>query len=242
MPIALTVAQLRVALQLPERPYEDPYIFDGTNYWDFSHREVSTLLGISGTVSGTPKIFQQGVDFNITAGVIDWRSPGPGSAKPDLFTRFQVDYTYSKLSGDTASSAVQTAQMVVAQALGPAYPYGSTTTAGVAFNDLATIGATVVAAREACQSLAATEIDQAQKGRRGAILLDDSKKTTDWLTMASSFNASYKRYLTMIRPGGMVRSFMAISSVPSSTIFGLLGEQIFDAVDIIDIGSILACQ
>lgn len=219
--VSLTTTQLRNILQLPERPFEDPYSFDGTNFYDLSQREAVTMLSVSGTASGVPYNFQLGIDYALTAGCIDWTVGGLDTGKnPDVNTLFVVDYTYSRLGGYAASTCVLNAQMIVAQDLGSAYPYGGSTTAGIGFNALATYGASLVAARDACKTLQASDIDLSQKARRGAVLIDDSKKTADWEAMAKDWDTHYKRYLTMIRPGGMVRSFQVINRNIYDLLFG----------------------
>lgn len=224
--ITLSVTQLRNLLQLPERPYEDVYYFDGTSYWDLSQREPCTIFGVSGTVSTSAYIFRQNIDYQLTAGSIDWTIPGAN--KPDFGTPFTVDYTYSRLGSATASTCVANGSMIATMDLGMKFPYGGSTTAGIAYSDLASFVAGWVAAREACISLSTTEIDLAQKSRRGSILLDDSKKTSDWLADADVWDKRYKKYLTMARPQGMVRGLRRISSQPDHLVFGLIGIEVFD--------------
>ena len=224
--ISLTVTQLRNLLQLPERPYEDVYYFDGTSYWDLSQREPCTIFSVSGTASASPYLFVAGTDWQLTAGSIDWTLPG--AKKPDFGTPFTVDYTYSRLGGATASTAVANATIIATQDLGASFPYGGTSTAGIPYNNLATFIASWVAAREACVSLSSTEIDLAQKSRRGSILLDDSKKTTDWLAEADKWGERYKKYLTLARPKGMVRGFQRVSMDPARLVFGCIGIDVFD--------------
>ena len=103
MSIALTVTNLRNLLQLPERPYQDPYAFDGTAYFDLSQREPCTIFGVSGTVSSSAYNFRAGIDWQLTAGSIDWTLPGAN--KPDFGTLFTATYTYSRLGGAAASTA-----------------------------------------------------------------------------------------------------------------------------------------
>jgi len=226
MAISLSITQLRNLLQLPERPFEDVFYYDGTSYYDLSHREPCTMFNASGTVASGPFLFRLGTDFQLTAGAIDWTLPG--GTKPDLLTKLTVDYTYSKLGNNTASTCVNNAQIITTMDLGSSFPYGSASPQGIAYNDLATFGASFVASREACVSLASTEIDLAEKGRRGSVLLDDSKKTEDWDAQAKDWDARYKQYLTMIRPGGMVRSFQ-LAGVARG-IFGLLDRSQFEGL------------
>lgn len=224
--ITLSVAQLRNLLQLPERPYVDSYNFDGTPYWDLSLREPCTIFSVSGTASGSAYIFRPNIDYQLTAGSIDFTLPN--NVKPDFATPFVTEYTYSRLGAATASTAVLNATMMVAQDLGSVYPYGSSTSAGISTDQLATMIAGFKAAAEVCPSLATTEIDIAQKSRRGAILLDDSKKTTDWLEAEKTWAAKYKKYLVMVRPKGMIRFFSAINRAPDKMIFGEIEQLVFD--------------
>ena len=230
--INLTTVQLRAILQLPERPFEDIFPYDGTPYEPLSHIEPCTVLQCSGTVASAGNLFVLGTDFRLTANCVDWTIPG--GVKPDLNTPIYFDYTYSRLGGDAASTCVQNAQMIVAQDLGPAYPYGASSTSGVPFDMLATYGASLVAAREACWTLAATEIDLASKSRRGAVLLDDSKKTADWQASAMDWDKRYKRYLTMIRPSGMVRGLRIVGPNAERLIFGAIEREVFDELFIND--------
>lgn len=224
--VNLTVTQLRNLLQLPERPFEDVYAFDGTSYFDLSHREPCTMLLASGTVSGQAFNFVQGTDYQLTAGCIDWTLPG--AHKPDFNTPFTIDYTYSRLGGAAASTSVANAQMIVAQDLGPAYPYGASTTSSISYDQLATYGASLVAARDACYTLADSDIDLSQKARRGSIVLDDSKKTNDWTAAGDKWQSRYRRYLTMIRPGGTPTVFSLIRPTADNLIFGTIEREVFD--------------
>lgn len=221
--VNLTVTQLRNVLQLPERPFEDVNNYDGTKYYDLTHREPCTILLASGTASATSRLFVLNTDFQITAGCIDW---SPAGVKPDLFSAFYVDYTYSRLGGDTASTCVANAKMVVQNDLGSTYPYGSTSVAGISYDTLATYAASLVAAREACLALATTEIDLASKTRRGSVLVDDTKKSEDWEAAADRFQARYKRYLTAAR--GMIRYFGTSGPTPDRLLFGAVEAEVFD--------------
>jgi hypothetical protein len=120
--------------------------------------------------------------------------------------------------------------IIVTQDLGSSFPYGASTTAGIPFNNLAIYGASLIAASEACFSLATSDIDQAQKSRRGAVLVDDTKKSDNWSTEAANWSARYKKYLTMIRPGGMVRAFSIINRSYYSLLFGYPEAFAFDGV------------
>lgn len=226
MGVQLTVTQLRNVMQLPERPFEDVYQFDGTSYFDLSHREACTMFGVTGTASGSAYTFQPNIDYQLTAGCIDWTLPG--AKKPDFLTAFTIDYTYSRLGGIAASTCVANAQMIVQQDLGSAYPYGGSTTSGISFDQLATYGASLVASREACYTLSDSDIDLSQKARRGSVVLDDSKKTTDWQAVGDNWNARYKRYLTMIRPNGQIRAFSLIRPNDSAFLFGNIERVVFD--------------
>jgi hypothetical protein len=216
MSVQLTTDQLRKIMQLPERPFEDRYAFDGTTYYDLSQREPCTMFSVSGTASGMGRLFQIGTDFQLTAGCIDWSLPG--ATKPDVNTLFIVDYTYSRLGGDAASTAAANASYIVAQDLGPSFPYGASTTSGSPFNSIALYGTALIAARQACLTLSTSDI----------VLVDDSKKTSDWIDMAKIWGDEYKKYLTMIRPGGMVRSFNVVNRNIYQLLFGEAEARAFD--------------
>lgn len=224
--INLSVTQLRNLIQMPERPFEDTYAFDGTSYFDLSQREACTMLGVSGTSGGVPRNFILGTDYQLTAGCIDWTVVG--AHKPDVNTQFIVDYTYSRLGGVAASTAVSNAQIIVAQDLGSSYPYGTSSVAGISTDLLATYAASLVAARDACKTLQGSDIDLSQKARRGAVLVDDSKKTADWAVMASDWDRQYKRYLTMVRPGGKPSAFLVVSKNVCQLLFGEAEARAFD--------------
>lgn len=230
MAITLTTDQIRKVLQLPERPYEDPLNYDGTTYYDVTHREICSILSLMGTVSGSAFEFTQDTDYSIVAGVVAWNKPS--GQKPDMFSKFLLDYTYSILSNDTASNAVSTAQMMVARALGSTFPYGQLTEEGIAWNDLATLGAGIFAAKECCVALQGSDIAIAQKGRRGGVLIDDSKKTADWQALAKDFELKYKQYLVSIRPRGMVRAYVASGRNIDRSVFGWVGDSIFEGLGI----------
>ena len=230
--ITVTDDQLRSILQLPARPYSDTFAYDGSPYFDLQRREIVNLLGVSGTVASASTAFRLGVDFQLTAGSIDWTLAG---RKPDFGTAFTVEYSYSRLGAAAASTATFFAPMIVTQDLGPAFPYGQNTTSGIPFNNLALMGQMYVAAREACNSLANAEIDIAEKYRRGSVLVDDTKKSADWITTAGEWDTKYKRYLTLIRPGGQVRGFSAINANAMELVFSadfgnfrLVGDQVYD--------------
>lgn len=227
--VTLTTVQLRQIMQLPERPFEDVYPFDGTSYFDLSQKEPCTMLQVSGTASGVPAQFRQNIDYQLTAGCIDWTVIG--GKKPDLNTPFIVDYTWSKLGGDAASMSCANANMILAQDLGPTYPYGASTSAGNLYDRVALYGAMLIGAREAAQTLAVADIDLSQKARRGAVLVDDSKKTDDWADVAKKFDQQYKRYLSMINPAGMRRIFTVIQKNSNDMVLGRIGQIAFDGYD-----------
>lgn len=206
----VTETDLRAVLQLPNRPYSDPFIYEGssTPYYDLSRREATSLLSVSGTVSSTPHMFVNNTDFSLHDGVIDWTLPG---IKPDLGTVFTIEYTYSRLASGGVSTSVFLASNIVTAELGPSYPWGQVGTTsvdnGFNYNDLARMMQIFVAAREACYTLAAAEIDLAAKYRRGSVLVDDTKKTDDWRAAANEWNAKYEKYLNLVRPKGQLHHF-----------------------------------
>lgn len=212
----LTTDMVRAVLQLPLRPYSDPRVYDSTKYYDLTAREIVSVIQASGTAAGGAHIFQTPNDFLLTNGCIDW---SPAGVKPDLGTQFVVDYWYSPLSSATAAQAVSTAQSMVTQELGSAYPYASTSAEGVSTDALATIGQLYFACREACTSLAVSDIVNASKYRRGSVLIDDTHKTTDWQDMADKFGSKYKEFLRRIRPAGMVRAFAVTKRDVYSLVF-----------------------
>lgn len=225
--ITLTTDQLRAVLQLPERPYADDRFYDGSSYYELERFEVARILNVSGTASGASYYFRPGVDYNLNYDSIDFT----GSAvPPDINTLFTTQYTYSRLGSSSASTACVNAIMIATQDLGYQYPYASTTSAGISTDQLATFIASFRAAAEACKTLSASEIEVAQKLRRGSVLFDDSKKTSDWLDQASKWEAEYKKYLTMVRPSGMVRGFSLIRPVPENLVMGNVGRAVFDGL------------
>ena len=217
MSISLSPALVYVALQLPQRPTHDDRLYDGSPYYDLSSFEVSTVIGCSGTASGIPHTFVDLVDYEIQASVLQFI---PGGTAPDYGTIFGVDYLYARAASSTVALAVSNAIMMVSQDLGSSFPYGGSTTSGVPFNNLAGMGALFVACREVCDSLASSEIELAQKYRRGSILIDDTKKTDDWSARSKEWDAKYKRYLTMIRPKGNPSAFRKISNESVRVMFG----------------------
>jgi len=202
----LTTTDLRNLLQLPERPYADPYYYDGTPYYDLSRREVVSFLSLSGTASGTPHLFVLGTDFNINYGSLDWTIPG--GMKPDIGTAITSQYTYSRLGSSAASTSCWFSGLIVSQDLGPTYPYGSTTTSGVAFNDLAKMAQIMKAAHLACDALVSADIETSEKYRRGTVIIDDTKKSDDWALNAAKWDTLYKRYRILLR--GPIRAFNVV--------------------------------
>lgn len=212
--IAITDTQLRAVLQLPPRPYSDTYVYDGSPYFDLSRREVVTIFSLKGTLGAAAATFVLGVDFALTAGSIDWTL---GTRKPDFGTPFVVEYAYSRLGASASSVAIQNAPIIVGHALGSKYPYGTMTSFGVKYDDIALMLQGYLAAREACHSLVAAEIDTAEKYRRGSVLVDDTKKTVDWIAAANEYDAKYKLYLVAAR--GPVRSFSLANANLSTLVF-----------------------
>lgn len=205
----ITETDLRAILQLPNRPYSDPLLYDGAPYYDLSRREPTGVLSVSGSVSGgTPFFFRNAVDFSVHDGVIDWTG---GALRPDFGTAFTIDYTYSRLASGGVSTSMFLADQIVTTELGPSYPYdtiGSTSVdQGFNYTLLAKMMQLFVAAREACYTLASAEIDYAEKYRRGSVLVDDTKKTDDWDAKAKNFDAKYMKYLNLVRPTGQLHHF-----------------------------------
>ena len=211
----VTTDGLRALLQLPERPYQDIFPYDGTPYWDLSRREVCRVLTASGTVAAAPHLWNIGVDAALTAGSVDFSASS--SIKPDFGSAFTIDYTYSRLGSAAASTAVQYAGLVNTRDLGTAFPWGSTTAEGLNFNDLAEFGQRLLAAHWACRSLATSDIENAEKYRRGTVIIDDTKKSDDWNVQAQKYEEHYKRYLVMLR--GPLRAFQTITLNDVSKVF-----------------------
>ncbi len=196
----VTETQLRGVLQLPARPYSDTILYDGSRYYDLSHFEplqIFNLIGVLGAFSAFN--FTQNTDYALESGVIDF---GIGGSNPQLGTPFIVDYSHSPLGSSSASTSMWIASTTVYQQLASAFPYGSTSATGVAFNDLATLGTLMVAAREACVAIAGSESEQAVKYRRGSILMDETQKSKNWMELSKEWEAKYQKYINMIRPGG----------------------------------------
>jgi hypothetical protein len=210
---------LRALLQMPARPYADFYPFDGSPYYDLSRREVVRLLTFSGTVSGAAFLWTPGTNVFLTAGAIDF-SP-PASVLPDFGTAFTVDYTYSRLGSAAASNAVNWAGLINTRDLGSAFPWGSTTVEGLNYNDLAQFGQALLAGHWACESLANADIENAEKYRRGTVIVDDTKKSSDWQTQADRFHTQYKKYLVLLR--GEMRLFDTIQQSDLSKVFAAQG-------------------
>jgi len=204
----LTENLLRSVLQLPTRPYSDIFPYDSSPYYDLTRREPVSILTASGTASGSAHNFVMGTDFHLTAGVIDWTLPG---TKPDYGTAFTINYTYSRLGSSTASTSMWTANLIVTQDLGMTFPYNIVTPQGIAYNDLATYAQALVACRESCKALSSSDIDVSEKARRGSVLVDDTKKWEDWDALAKEYEHKYRRFLTVVRPGGQISSFQIAS-------------------------------
>lgn len=216
----LTDAMLRAALQLPPRPYSDPYLYDGNpdgsgSYFDLSRREVVSILRLIGTVSTSAYQFVQGVDYQLTAGTIDWTIAG--GHKPDYGTKFQIEYTYSRLGSSSAAQARANAVIWATSDLGTAFPYNTTFANGLLANDVATLVQLCAAAREACEVLQGSDIDSADKYQRGSVRVDDSKKTDDWAEAGRMWERRYRRSLILAR--GPIRNFSTVSSDPTTRVF-----------------------
>jgi hypothetical protein len=212
----LTEDQLRSVLQLPARPYSDPFAYDGAPYQDLTAREPVQILLASGTASGAAYNFRLGVDYQLTAGAIDWTLPG--AVKPDFGTVYTIDYTYSRLGAAAASTSMWTANIVVTQDLGSSFPYGQMTPQGIPYDDIATYAQILVAAREATAALATSDIDTSEKYRRGTVLVDDTKKWEDWDAISKDYAAKYRAFLTLARPGGRPSNFTTVSAALSSLV------------------------
>ncbi len=228
MAIVLTTTQLRNLLQLPERPYSDDRFYDGSSYYELERFECVRILSLSGTASSASHQFALNTDFALNYDSIDW-SIG-GGIKPDINTLFTTQYTYSRLGSSAASTAVQNAVFIATQDLGFKYPYASTTSAGQSTDQLATFIASFRACAEACKTLSSSEIELASKVRRGSILFDDSKKTSDWLDQSMKWEKEYKKYLTMVRPSGMVRGFQLVRPAIENLVMGEIGREVFDTL------------
>src|SRR5579872_4853370 len=211
----VTTDGLRALLQLPERPYQDVFPYDGTPYWDLSRREVCRVLTASGTVASAPHLWTIGADAALTAGSIDFSAST--AVKPDFGTAFTIDYTYSRLGSAAASTACMYAGTINTRDLGVTFPWGSTTAEGLNFNDLAEFGQRLLAAHWACRSLATSDIENSEKYRRGTVIIDDTKKSSDWDEQAFKYEEQYKRYLVLLR--GPLRAFETIMWSDLSKVF-----------------------
>ncbi len=225
--ITLTTDQLRSVLQLPERPYSDPRFYDGSLYYELERFEVARILSVSGTASGSAYLFRPNVDYHLNYDSIDFTG---SLVPPDLNSMFITQYTYSRLGSSLASTACANAVMITTQDLGPLYPYASHTSSNISTDQLATFIASFRAAAEACKGISSSEIELAQKLRRGAVLFDDSKKTSDWLDQSMKWETEYKKYLTMVRPSGMVRGFSLARPVVENLVMGEAGRACFDGL------------
>ncbi len=152
--------------------------------------------------------FVENTDYALESGVIDF---GIGGSSPILGTSFAVDYSYSPLGEGTVSTSMWIASTTVTQQLASAFPYGSNSAAGVAYNDLATLASIMVAAREACVALASSDTVQAVKYRRGSIQMDETQKAKNWMELSKEWEAKYQKYLNMVRPGGKPSAVMTIA-------------------------------
>lgn len=227
MGINLSTDQLRNILQMPERPYSDDRFFDGSVYYELERFEVVRILSVSGTASGSGRIFNLNSDYAINYDSIDWSN---GVIKPDINTLFTTQYTYSRLGSAAASTAVANAILMTTFDLGPTYPYASTSAEGLSTDQLATFICSFRAAAEAVKIISNSEIEFAAKIRRGSILFDDGKKTSDYLDENNKWMMEYKKYLTMVRPLGMVRGFQLIRPTASNLVLGEIGREVFDSL------------
>ncbi len=226
--IVLTTTMLRNLLQLPERPYSDDRFYDGSSFYELERFESVRILGMSGTASGSPHLFTLNTDFQLNYDSIDWTIPG--GVKPDINTLFTTQYTYSRLGEALASTSCANAIMIATQDLGKLYPYASTTSSGISTDQLASFIASYRAAAEATKGLSTSEIEVAQKIRRGSVLFDDSKKTSDYMDETNKWMMEYKKYLTMVRPSGMIRGFQLIRPTVDNLILGEIGREVFDSL------------
>jgi hypothetical protein len=232
----LTEAQLRGVLQLPARPFNENILSDGSRYYDLSHFEPLTIYSLVGTLGPFQNHpFVMGTDFVLNNGVLDF---GAGGASPTLGTSFEVDYSYSSLGAASVSTSMWIASTTVAQQLASAFPYNQISLAGVAYNDLATLGTLMVAARESCAAMAASEIENAVKYRRGAIQMDETAKTKNWLELSHGWETKYQKYINMIRPGGRPSGLIVIARTAYAMVFPTDGNVDFPDLDYLseDIG------
>jgi hypothetical protein len=225
--ITLSTDQVRSLLQMPERPYQDTRFYNGDRFYDLERYEVVRVLNVSGTVSGSAHLFSLNTDFAINYDSIDW---SVGMIKPDINTAFTTEYTYSRLGSSLASTACQNAIYVTTFDLGSSYPYGSTSVEGINTDKLASFVCAFRACAEACRGLSASEIELAQKIRRGSVLFDDSKKTSDWLDESCKWSDLYKQYLSIVRPLGMIRGFQLSRSTINNMVLGGISKEVFDGL------------
>jgi hypothetical protein len=225
--ISLSTTQVRNLLQLPERPYEDTRFFDGSKFYDLERYEIVRILSMSGTASGSSYLFRNGLDFNLNYDSIDFTG---AAVPPDINTAFTTDYTYSRLGSSLASSAVANAILITTFDLGAKYPYASTSIDGINTDQLATFVCAFKACAEITRGMSVSEIELAQKVRRGSVLFDDSKKTSDFLDETLKWEMHYKKYLSMVRPLGMIRGFNLIRPVVGNLVLGEAGRFAFDGL------------
>jgi hypothetical protein len=226
--ISLSTDQVRSLLQLPARPYSDDRFYDGSAFYELERFEVVKILNLSGIASGSSHSFALNTDFAINYDSIDWSIPG--GIKPDINTMFTTQYTYSRLGSSLASSAVANAQMITTFDLGAKYPYGSTSVDGISTDALASFVCAFKACAEVVRGMSVSEIEQASKIRRGSVLFDDSKKTSDYLDETVKWETHYKRYLNMVRPLGMIRGFQLVRPVAENLVVGEVGRSVFDGL------------
>lgn len=222
----VTEAQLRGVLQLPARPFSENILSDGSRYYDLTHFEPLSVYALVGTLGPYANhSFVPSVDFILNSGVLDFGTTG---STPTLGTTFEVDYSYSSLGPGTVSTSMWIASTTVLQELASSFPFNQNSPSGVAYNDLATLGTLMVAAREACIGLAGAETDNAVKYRRGAIQMDETQKSKNWIELSRSWGAKYDKYLSMIRPGGRPGGIMTIARAAYSMVFATDGYALPD--------------
>lgn len=218
----VTEAQLRGVLQLPARPFSENILSDGSRYYDLSHFEPLQILSVTGQ-NGAFNNYQymQGIDFAMVSGVIDF---GIGGLTPTLGIPFKVDYTYSELGASTVSTSMWIASTTVYQQLASTFPYNKISAAGVAYNDLATLGTLMVGAREATAALASSDTINAVKYRRGMVQMDETQKSKNWIELSRSWEAKYQKYLSMIRLSGRLSGIKIIAAGAYSLVFPSDGD------------------
>ena len=213
----LTEAQLRGVLQLPARPYSENILYTSDRYYDLTHFEpltIYSLTGMNGAFSSYA--FSNGVDFVLNNGVVDF---GIGGSTPTLGTPFTVNYSYSTLGANTVSTSMWIASTTVHQQLASSFPYSASSPSGVAYQDLATLGTLMVAAREACAAMSSSEVENAIKYRRGGIQMDETLKTKSWSDLARSWDEKYQKYLALIRPTGNLSRIQGIAASARQLVF-----------------------